>query len=181
MHQDWRKLECFKLSGEGQVTVLRMIHALPVCPISYHNNSSWKLQYVLFQTRTKKWENQPINISESKPRCFPLNNESGTLVPPQERNLLLKNCSLVESSFSFLIPNPFKLARWESNPWTNSHHTYLSCLTEHSQLLSQVLKESIYTLTGAPTQVQTWVSSLIGSGFFHWDWRESCTTLADIV
>lgn len=69
---------------------------------------------LISEQKKKKRENCPINLSESKPRCFPLNNESGTSGPSQERNSLLKNCSLVESSFSFLIPNPFKSAKWES-------------------------------------------------------------------
>lgn len=98
MLQALRKLQCHKLSREGQTTAVydpsSLCSVLPQAD-KCHNNSVLSIHYALFQTRTES-EEQPINISESKPRCFPLNNESGTFGPSQGETVS-KNCSLVES------------------------------------------------------------------------------------
>lgn len=102
--------KCFKTAENWSVTKclekarlqLCMIQALPVCPLSCHRlvnatRSQFSNPLALFQSRAER-EERPINISESKPRCFPLNNESGTFGPSQGETAS-KNCSLGESYF----------------------------------------------------------------------------------
>lgn len=155
MHKDWIKKNwvfqtLWRRPNYNAVYNLRTTSLLYLLPQvnKCHDNSNWKLQYALFQTRRKKWENWPINISESKPHCFPLMSQEH-LVP------------ISRAIFSWTVPwlnLPFY--SWSrillNQPDRNqipglTDHTYLTATSNTASCSPRSFKESIRMLTG------TWI------------------------